>query len=366
MWSAQVDIPTSVQITAPLGVAPASDGTDDGMGNHIFLNSDQYLASVMFAGGQQLYAPSVIPFSYHGSEGNWSITPFEIHPQSGLKNSSINATVTVETYGINTQANCLEATSIEFGDDGLVNATLNGCSFTFFAVLDTNYTRWHFASSVPCNNATSDIAFNTFISALYGTAGYNSSDPSQFLVLFCQPTILIAKVRATLSVSQGVIGALTMPPIVLETFSRGIKTSDPQAAALLGPPLNGFAINGYNIAEPDTDPLASRLARANLTQEILFEGIYGAQLSILDTENSSCEHLLPFHSAGDIITIPSTFFHSFTPLTKSAQLPRQNDRMSRVLPPISIKRTLTRFRQESTTTLQPTRPTSFLVASRCS
>jgi hypothetical protein len=40
--------------------------------------------------------------------------------------------------------------------------------------------------------------------------------------------------------------------------------------------LNGNALNGYDIAEPLTAENLSRTARANLTDNILFEGIYGA------------------------------------------------------------------------------------------
>ena len=279
-----------VQVIAPLGLTPSTDG-DNSVGGHIFLSSDQYLASALFAGGQQLYSPSPVPFSYYGPEGNWSITPLKIRSQSlgGQGNTStITGTLEVVTYGINTFANCQEASSIVFGDDGIVTATLSDCSISFVVLLNTTFTRWHFANSTQCSNDT-DIAFKTFVSAVYGPPGYNESDPNQFDVTFCSPSISIAKVRATLSVSPAGIGSLVGPPVVLESYPIGSHTTDPQVRNLLGPPLNGRAVNGYDIAEPADTSLDSKTVRAQLAQEILFKGIYGAQLEYLGAGVQSAE-----------------------------------------------------------------------------
>lgn len=95
-----------VEITASLGIKTSQDGEDDHNGNHIFLSSDQYLAAVLFARGQQLCPlPSPVAFSYSGPEGNWSITPFVL-PNNILQgitpghNSSAVANITVATHGI--------------------------------------------------------------------------------------------------------------------------------------------------------------------------------------------------------------------------------------------------------------------------
>jgi hypothetical protein len=176
------------------------------------------------------------------------------------------------------------ASSITFGSNSIVTASLNGCSYDFAVDFSHNFTRWHNASTVPCNHnsSASDFAFNTFVYSVYRPSGYLSSDPSQFVVMFCQPQILIAKLLATLTVSnQGMMGALAEPPEVLESFPIGSNTSDSNVAPLLGPPLNGMAINGYDIAEPAGARDLSRGARVNVTQSILYEGIYGALLDHL-------------------------------------------------------------------------------------
>jgi hypothetical protein len=106
--------------------------------------------------------------------------------------------------------------------------------------------------------------------------------------MFCQPTISIAKVYATLSVNHlGAIGGLVGPPEVLESYPIGSNPSDPTVAGLLGPPLNGNALNGYDMAEPLTAEDLSRTARANLTDNILFEGIYSALIDEMGTFNET-------------------------------------------------------------------------------
>jgi hypothetical protein len=279
-----------VQITASLGIAPSLDGTDDHNGNHIFLSSDQYLAAALFAGGQQLYPlPSPVAFSYSGPEGNWSITPFVL-PENVLPgyNSSTIANITVVTYGIDTKANC-EMADITFRDNGVVTATVDQCSFDFLKA-NSSFTRWHFANSTQCNNASkSDIAFKAFVYAVYRPTGYDVRDPSQFVVMFCQPSIMISKLSATLSVSPHGVGPLVGPPVVLETFLVGSNAGDPNLGNLLQPPLNGMAVNGFDMAERVDEPLFSRNARVIVTQSIIFEGIYGAQLDHmpLDDVNST-------------------------------------------------------------------------------
>ena len=102
--------------------------------------------------------------------------------------------------------------------------------------------------------------------------------------MFCQPTILISKVYATLSVDHlSTIGGLVGPPEILESYPAGSNPSDPTVASLLGPPLNGNALNGFDIAEPLTAENLSRTARANLTDTILFEGIYSALIDQMGT-----------------------------------------------------------------------------------
>ena len=303
----QINSNVPIQIAAPLGNANSTDGIEDEDHNHIFLSSDQYLAAALFAGGQQLYQPSPVPFSYYGQEGNWSVTP--LTPMTNLQelchgyNASIPANVTVVTHGINTSANCKMA-STTFGENEMVTATVDGCSYDFSLANQTNYTLWHFADSTQCNNASRyDIAFKAFVYAVYSPSGYESSDPNQFVVMFCQPSISIAKVSATLSVShQGVIGAVVAPPVVLESFPIGSNPSDPNVANLLGPPLNGMAINGYDITEPANTTLLSREARVNVTRSILFEGIYGAQLNYVGNLTNGCMWL---HSI-------SSLFYVFT------------------------------------------------------
>jgi hypothetical protein len=174
---------------------------------------------------------------------------------------------------------------ITFRDSGIVRATVDQCSFDFPAG-DTSFTRWHFANSTQCNDASkSDIAFKTFVYAVYRPTGYDVRDPNQFVVMFCQPTIVISKLSVTLSVSPHGIGPLVGPPTVLETFPIGSNSSDPNIGNLLEPPLNGMAVNGYDIAERVDEPLLSRTARVNVTQSIIFEGIYGAQLDHMPVDD---------------------------------------------------------------------------------
>ena len=303
-WPCQVTTGVRVQLTASLGLTNSSDGQSsnerDGDGNYIFLSSDQYLAAALYAGGQQLYQSSPFPFSYNSTEGDWSIIPFTLPTHSiqaiGDGSPSTAANVSVDTYGIKTSANCSMA-SISFGDNNTVTATVDECSYDFIVRLDTNFTRWHFADTTPCNNASRyDIAFKTFIYADYDPLGYAASDPSQFAVMFCQPVISIAKVSATLSVTrQGEIGALIAPPTIHKEYHVGSDADDPNIAGLLWPPLNGMAINGYDIAEPPNTTLLSRAARVNVTQSILFQGIYGALLDRLPPEEVQWCTSLYFH-----------------------------------------------------------------------
>ena len=85
--------------------------------------------------------------------------------------------------------------------------------------------------------------------SLYGSfafSGFNTTDPNLFVIMFCQPTISIAKVYATLSVDRlGIIGGLVGPPQLLESYLIGSKPSDPTVADIPRPPLNGIAQNGY-------------------------------------------------------------------------------------------------------------------------
>jgi len=168
---------------------------------------------------------------------------------------------------------------ITFQLNETVTATVDGCSFTWSLQSEENTNgHWHWANTTQCTAASKvDKAFRTFIYGSYAFSGYNTGDPNLFVVMFCRPTISIAKVYATLSVDHlGTIGGLVGPPEVLESYPIGSNPSDPTVASLLGPPLNGNALNGYDIAEPLTAENLSRTARANLTDNILFEGIYGA------------------------------------------------------------------------------------------
>jgi hypothetical protein len=168
---------------------------------------------------------------------------------------------------------------ITFQPNQTVTATVDGCSFTWSLQSEENTNgHWHWANTTQCTAASKvDKAFRTFVYGSYAFSGYNASDPNLFVVMFCRPTISIAKVYATLSVDHlGTIGGLVGPPEVLESYPIGSNPSDPTVAGLLGPPLNGNALNGYDIAEPLTAENLSRTARANLTDNILFEGIYGA------------------------------------------------------------------------------------------
>jgi hypothetical protein len=287
-----------VELLSRLGIEPSTDdvnGTTDGAGNYIFMNSDKYLAAVLYAGGQQLYQPSPTPFSYYGQGENWFVSPFRLSVpdlQSIVYgyNATIAANITIATYGVNTTANCKVADSITFLENNSSTATLGNCSYTFpiegWPVPGANdssaagYSLWHFANTTQCQNTSNDIAFRSFIYGIYRLAGYTSQDQKQFLVMFCQPTISVAKVNARLSVLPGGgISAIIEPPEVVEIFHPGSNPDNPDVAALLGPPLNGMAVNGYDITEPiELDPDTSRKMRANLTRLILQEGIYGCLL----------------------------------------------------------------------------------------
>ena len=270
-------------MNASLGIAPSPDGINGTDGSHIFLSSDQCLAAALFAGGQQLYQPSPVPYSYYGLEGNWSITPLTL-PSYDLPalghgfNNSIVANLTVETFGINSNANCKPA-SITFRDDATITATVGQCSADFPVSTNTTFDRWHNATSIPCSEASrTDIGFKTFVYSVYRPSGYAARDPNQFLFMFCQPSISIAKVSATLSVMHdGQIGALVASPIVRESYPIGSNTLDPDVNRLLGPPLNGNALNGYDIPEPAGTANYSRSSRVTVVRSILYEGIYGAQ-----------------------------------------------------------------------------------------
>lgn len=299
-----------LQIFMPLGIEPSKDaekvdgspgdGTD-GEGNYIFLSSDLYLGAVLFAGSQQYYNPSPVPFTYRDyspySDDNWSITPFKLQNETlhsldlGF-NSTATGTVSLVTNGVKANANCKMADNtsagITFQPNGVVTATVDECSFTWSLQREDNSNgRWHWANSTQCTAASKvDKAFRTFVFGSYAFSGYNASDPNLFVIMFCQPTISIAKVYATLWVDHlGSIGGLVSPPEILESYPIGSNPSDPTVAGLLGPPLNGNALNGYDIAEPMAAKIRnlSRTARANLTDEILFEGIYGALIDEMGT-----------------------------------------------------------------------------------
>ena len=240
-----------------------------------------------------MYQSLPLPFSYNGQDGNWTITPLTLPTlttQSLVagRNSSAVTNLTVVTNGISTMANC-ELANITFGSNATVTATVDQCSSDFPVSTDTVYPRWHFSNSTQCNKtAKADFAFNTFVYGVYNPSGYGARDPSQFVFTFCSPTISIAKVSATLSVDpNGAIGTMVAPPLVLESFPIGSNASaDPDVANLLGPPLNGLAINGYDIAEPAKDSNTSRVARANVTRMILFEGIYGDLLDHMGDDST--------------------------------------------------------------------------------
>ena len=175
---------------------------------------------------------------------------------------------------------------ITFQPNETVTATVDGCSFTWSLQSEENTNGlWHLTNTTQCTAASKvDKAFRTFVYGMYAFSGYNASDRNLFVIMFCQPTISIAKVHATLSVDHlGAIGGLVGPPQVLESYPIGSNPSDPTVADLLGPPLNGNALNGYDIAEPLTEKNLSRTARANLTDTILFEGIYSVFLDELGT-----------------------------------------------------------------------------------
>jgi hypothetical protein len=117
--------------------------------------------------------------------------------------------------------------SIAFGDNAAVTATVDGCSYNFTAEIRWPGLRWHFADSTPCSNASRrDIAFRTFVYAIYRPSGYASVDPNQFVVVICQPLRSITKVSPTAFVAQGAIGALVVPPVVIDLFPVGGNTTD--------------------------------------------------------------------------------------------------------------------------------------------
>jgi hypothetical protein len=293
----------NVQVTARLGLEPTTDATNgnfDDFGNFLFLNTDQYYAAALFAGGQQLYRPSPPPFSFWNSENNWSIAPFTLSSEG--KNDLISraaisslAIVTIETYGVNTNANCKMAESINFAADNITTATLGKCSYTFSVQgleQPTDpaqpYPRWHNATSTKCQDSSqSDFAFDAFLYLIYRPMGYMERDPTKFVVVFCRPTITASKVSAKLTISPGgVVGSLIQPPDIISN-----NMDDPNIAPLLSPPLNGMAINGYNIAQTkglvSGAPGSSRISRANSTQQILVEGIYAAVYHSMGQDNSS-------------------------------------------------------------------------------
>ena len=235
-----------------------------------------------------------MPFAYYSQEEDWTITPLTLPSQDiqgqgyGFTASSVSGNLTVKTYGINARANCKMA-SITFEDKQNAVASVDGCSYKLQPPVDPtgNSTRWHFSDSANCTDTPQpDIAFKAFFYATFKTSGFNHSDPSFFVAVMCRPSISIASVMATVSVAGGRVGSLVSPPQVLETFRRGENTSDPHASTLLGPPLYGLAVNGYDIAETLNALNSSRTSRVNLTQNIIYEGIYGAQLGVLGTSAS--------------------------------------------------------------------------------
>jgi hypothetical protein len=150
------------------------------------------------------------------------------------------------------------------------------------------YPQWHNATTTKCQNSTqSDFAFEAFLYLVYRPTGYTERNPTQFVVLFCRPTIKASKVSANLTISPGgAVGSLMQSPNIISN-----NTDDPNIALLLSPPLNGMAINGYNIAQTkglvSGAPGSSRISRANGTQQILVEGIYAALHHSMGQDNSS-------------------------------------------------------------------------------
>jgi hypothetical protein len=191
-------------------------------------------------------------------------------------------------YAIETDANC-NAAHVTFGDNDTAIATLDECSYNFQMSTNQSFDRWHFADSTPCSNASKyDIAFKTFIYAIYRPSNATNVHPNRFLVMFCSPTISILKVLAKISfTTQNGLGALVEAPKIISSFPIGSNTTDQHVLSLLQPPLNGNAVNGYDLAQEPGTLNFSRTARANITKFLLYEGIYSALLHQMPTDNAT-------------------------------------------------------------------------------
>ena len=275
--SVQVDHHVPIQTIAKLGIANSTDGHEGSNpdGNHIFGTSETS------------QHPSPISFAYTGVEGNWSITPLSLSmhdlPQEGREfDLSILANLTVEAYGIQTSANCKPANvTFPVGSSYTAVATLDGCSHDFEVPRDETFIRHHFANSTACSNASRfDAAFKTFVYGPLSVTDYVNNRPDRLIVMFCQPSINISRVSATMSFTVNLgIGTLVQPPKVLEWFPIGSHTTDRNVGNLLEAPLNGNALNGYDIALPSNTENTSRAARVNITRDLMNEGIYGTMLT---------------------------------------------------------------------------------------
>ena len=282
--SVQVDHRVPIQTIARLGIVNSTDALEgDSPDGYVFGTSEQYLQAASSATSQR---PLPIPFAYSGVEGNWSITPLSLSmhdlPREGREfDSSILANLTVDAYGIESRANCRPA-NVTFPVVGsyTVIATLDGCSHDFEVPRNESFIRHHFANSTACNASRSDAAFKTFVYGLLSVADHMNNRPDRFIVMFCQPSINISRVSATMSftVKNG-IGALVKPPEIRESFPIGSHTTDPNVGNLLEAPLYGQALNGYDISLPSNTSNTSRAARVNITRDLMNEGIYGTMLA---------------------------------------------------------------------------------------
>jgi hypothetical protein len=104
--------------------------------------------------------------------------------------------------------------------------------------------------------------------------------------MFCSPSISILKVSAKISFTtlHG-LGSLVEAPKIISSFPIGSNTTDQNVMSLLQPPLNGNAINGYDLAQEPGTSNYSRTARANITKSLLFESPYSALQHLMVHDN---------------------------------------------------------------------------------
>ncbi|KAH7923217.1 hypothetical protein BV22DRAFT_1113507 [Leucogyrophana mollusca] len=195
--------------------------------------------------------------------GGWAAAQFSVSlflltstPSNGRLSqappqSLLNGSLAINTTGIQTKVNCVNAASLTLapltaGNFSISSTSPTGCASTVIFNSSDASQQYGVMNTANCAAAGQDIAFQP---VMFWFFHLNTSNEPEAAAVFCRPTIGVFNIEAAMNLNDGSLGNVTV-------FSSYVPSNN-----VTGSPLNGQAYNGVTF-DPSSDPFIQARATA--------------------------------------------------------------------------------------------------------